>query len=176
MTSSASRSGLRRRPSRARAVTQAPDPSRSPSFDRCAARYDELRPVDANWWQVFDALVEAAGLRGRRVLEVGCGTGRLAAALAERAGAVVVAVDASPAMVEQARSRGVDARPGRAEAIPVADASFDGLIMRMVVHLVDRPAALAEAMRVLGPGGTLAIATEDPTSFDDIWFARFFPS
>ena len=158
-------------------MTSSASPSSPPpSFDRCAARYDELRPVDGNWWQLFDALVEAGGLGGRRVLEVGCGTGRLAAALGERAGADVTAVDASPAMVERARALGVDARAARAEALPFPDASFDAVVMRMVVHLVDRPAALAEAARVLRPGGTLAVATEEPASFDDIWFARFFPS
>jgi SAM-dependent methyltransferase len=152
-----------------------PDP-KSPSFDRCAARYDELRPVDANWWQVFDALVDAGGLRGRRMLEVGCGTGRLAAALAERAGAEVTAVDASRAMVEQARARGVDASQARAESLPFPDASFEAVVMRMAVHLLERPVALAEAARVLTPGGTLALATEDPSSFEQIWFTRFFPS
>ena len=48
--------------------------------------------------------------------------------------------------------------------------------MRMVIHLIDRPRAFAQAARVLAPGGRLAIATEDPDSFDDVWFARFFPS
>ena len=69
------------------------------AFDRCAARYDELRPVDDNWWQLFERLVELGELRGVRVVEVGCGTGRLADALAERALARVWAVDASPEMV-----------------------------------------------------------------------------
>ena len=127
----------------------------APSFDRCAARYDELRPVDANWWELYERIAAAGELRGRRALEVGCGTGRLSAALAERALARVWAVDASAAMVERARALGVNARVARAEALPFKAGAFGAVVMRMVVHLLERPRALAEAARVLRPGGRL---------------------
>ena len=145
-------------------------------FDGRAARYEELRPIDSNWWDVFDALVRLGGLRGRRVLEVGCGTGRLAQALEERELARVWAVDSSEAMVERAKALGVNARVARAEALPFKAGWFDAVVMRMVLHLVDRPRTFAQAARVLAPDGRLVIATEDPASFDDVWFARFFPS
>jgi len=145
-------------------------------FDGRAARYEELRPIDESWWEVFDALVRLGRLRGRRVLEVGCGTGRLAQALEERELARVWAVDASGAMVARAKELGVNARVGRAEALPFKAGWFDGLVMRMVLHLLDRPRALEQAARVLAPGGRLAIASEDPDTFDEVWFARFFPS
>jgi len=145
-------------------------------FDGRAARYEELRPIDESWWEVFDALVRLGRLRGRRVLEVGCGTGRLAQALEERELARVWAVDASGAMVSRAKELGVNARVGRAEALPFKAGWFDGLVMRMVLHLLDRPRALEQAARVLAPGGRLAIASEDPDTFDEVWFARFFPS
>lgn len=145
-------------------------------FDRCAERYDEQRPADANWWRVFERLVELGALRGQRVLDVGCGTGRLAAALAEREHARVFGIDASSAMVEQARARGVNARVGRAEALPFKPAWFDAVVLRMVLHLLDRPRALGQAVRVLAPSGRLVIASEDPESFGRVWFARFFPS
>ncbi len=145
-------------------------------FDGRAARYEELRPVDANWWEVFEALVRLGGLRGQRVLEIGCGTGRLAEALADRELARVLAVDASPAMVERARALGVNARVARAEALPFKTGWFDAVVLRMVVHLVDRSRALSEAARVLGTGGRVVIATEDPASFDRVWFSRYFPS
>src|SRR6185312_2281426 len=86
----------------------------STHFDELASRYDELRPADDNWWRVFDALVELGDLRGMRVLEVGAGTARFAAALAERAHARVWAVDASPTMIERAKAAGVNARVARA--------------------------------------------------------------
>jgi ubiquinone/menaquinone biosynthesis C-methylase UbiE len=145
-------------------------------FDGRAPRYEELRPVDANWWEIFDALVRLGGLRGERVLEVGCGTGRLSEALEQRERARVWAVDASPAMVERAKALGVNARAARAEALPFKEGWFDAVVMRMVIHLTDRPRAFAQAARVLGPQGRLAIATEDPVSFDRVWFARYFPS
>jgi SAM-dependent methyltransferase len=150
--------------------------SQPASFDRCAARYDELRPVDENWWEVFAALVRLGDLRGKRVLEVGCGTGRLAAALEERELARVWAVDAAPEMVARAKSLGVNARVARAEALPFKAGWYDAVVLRMVAHLVDRPRSFAEAARVLAPGGVLAIATEDPAQMDEVWFAEFFPS
>jgi len=150
--------------------------SPSPSFDRYAARYDELRPVDDNWWQVFDALVRVGNLRGARVLEVGSGTGRLAAALAERAAARVWAVDASAEMVERAKTLGVNARVARADALPFKPGWFDAVVLRMAVHLLDRPRAFAEARRVLGREGRIVIASADPEHFGDSWFTRFFPS
>jgi ubiquinone/menaquinone biosynthesis C-methylase UbiE len=148
----------------------------SVSFDRCAARYEELRPVDDNWWQLYDAIVEVGGLSGRRILEVGCGTGRLAEALGKQARARVWAVDASAEMVARANSLDVNARVARAEALPFKRGWFDAVVMRMVVHLVERQRAFGEAVRVLGQDGCLVIATEDPDSFDDVWFAPFFPS
>src|SRR3954447_10858611 len=117
-------------------------PAPDGAFDRCAARYDELRPVDENWWQLFDRLVDLGELRGARVLEIGCGTGRLAEALAERALARVWAIDASAEMVARAKALGVNARLGRAEALPFKRGWFDAAVMRMSVHLVDRPRAL----------------------------------
>jgi SAM-dependent methyltransferase len=151
-------------------------PAPDGGFDRCASRYDELRPVDANWWQLFDRLVELGDLRGARVLEIGSGTGRLADALAERALARVWAVDTSAEMVARAKSLGVNARLARAEALPFKRGWFDAAVMRMSVHLVDRPRAFAEIERILSPAGRLVIATEDPEHFDDVWFARWFPS
>ena len=145
-------------------------------FDRCAARYDELRPVDANWWALFERLVELGELRGARVLEIGSGTGRLAQALEERAHARVWTVDASTEMVARAKSLGVNARVARAEALPFKQGWFDAAVMRMSLHLLDRPRALAEVARILAPAGRVAIATEDPAHFEDVWFARWFPS
>jgi SAM-dependent methyltransferase len=145
-------------------------------FDDRAARYEELRPVDDNWWEVYDALVRLGELHGARVLEVGCGTGRLAQALEERELARVWAIDPSEAMVARAKALGVNARRARAEALPFKEGWFDAVVARMAIHLVDRPLAFAQAARVLTPRGRVVIASEDPASFGDVWFARFFPS
>jgi SAM-dependent methyltransferase len=147
------------------------------AFDRRAERYDELWPVDDDWWEVYEALVRLGELRGARVVELGCGTGRLAQALEERAFSRVWAVDPSPAMVERAKALGVNARVGRAELIPFKAGWFDAVVMRLVVHLVVRPVVFAQARRVLAPDGRFVIAAADPDPPDgDLWFGPFFPS
>lgn len=113
------------------------------------------------------------------MLDVGCGTGRLAGALAEREDCRVWAVDPSPEMLEVARrqARGVTRfRVAAAESLPFRPGWFERVVMRLVVHLVDRRLALAEARRVLGPGGRLAIATFEPSHFDRFWLNALFPS
>jgi SAM-dependent methyltransferase len=146
-------------------------------YGRLASNYDRLRPVDDNWWEVFQALVEQGDLLGRRVLDVGCGTGVVAAALAER-GSRVWGVDASEAMLAQAASRAGGAlafKPGLAESLPFKDGWFERVVFRLVVHVIDRQRAFAEAHRVLVPGGRVVIATFDPEHFDHYWLNDFFP-
>ncbi len=158
-------------------MTETRDATPGPvSFDTRAVRYEELRPVDESWWELFDAIVRLGSLRGARVLEVGCGTGRLAEALAERERARVWAVDASVEMVGRAKALGVNARVAQAEALPFKAGWFEAVVMRMSLHLFDRPRALAQAARALQPAGRLVIASEDPASFANVWFARYFPS
>ena len=151
-------------------------PAPDGGFDRCAARYDELRPVDANWWQLFDRLVELGELRGARVLEIGCGTGRLAHALEERALARVWAVDASTEMVARAKALGVNARAARAEALPFKRGWFDAAVMRMAVHLFDRPRAFAEIERILVARRPARDRDPRTRRARTNWLARCFPS
>lgn len=155
-----------------------PPSPRTPDFGRRAASYDELRPADASWWELFELVVQEAGLRGAKVLDAGCGTGRLAVALAERGVARVWGVDASPEMLAVARAKApsVGFKQGRLEALPFKDGWFDAAVTWLVVHLVDRPAAFSELRRVLASGGRLAIVTFDPSYFGGFWLNRFFPS
>jgi SAM-dependent methyltransferase len=149
----------------------------APDFGPLAESYDRLRPVDANWWQLFELLVAEGDLAGRRVLDVGCGTGRLAFALAER-GARVWGVDPSEEMLRQARAvggRSVGLRHGRAEALPFKDGWFERAVLRTVIHLVERARAFPELARVLRPGGLAVIATFAPEHFASDWLIPFFP-
>jgi ubiquinone/menaquinone biosynthesis C-methylase UbiE len=123
--------------------------------------------------------VREGDLRGRRVLDVGCGTGRAVAALADRYLARAWGIDPSPEMVEVARGRiprGAQVKVGRAEDLPFKEGWFERVLMWLTVHLVSGSEALAEARRVLTPDGRLVIATFDPTHFDDFWLNRLFPS
>jgi SAM-dependent methyltransferase len=87
----------------------------------------------------------------RRVLEVGCGKGEVAASLAA-AGLSVVALDSDEAAVAQARSRGVDAR--RAEWPDFSDGAFDAVLFtRSLHHLGDLERSVAAAFACLTPGG-----------------------
>ena len=105
------------------------------------------------WQQAL--LVEALSpLPGRRVLDVGTGTGRAAIGLAER-GAVVTGVDASDEMTRVARSRaaaaGVAVEFGLADAhaLPFADGSVDAAVsLRVIMHAVDWRRCVAELCRV----------------------------
>ncbi|HSS81724.1 MAG TPA: methyltransferase domain-containing protein [Gaiellaceae bacterium] len=149
---------------------------RTPDFSARAAVYDRLRPYDANWQEVAATLIREADLAGRRVLDIGCGTGRFLAQLDEVAKAW--GVDASPEMLEVARSRvgGAGLKLGTAEELPFKDGWFERATMWLVAHLVDRPRAFAEAARVLEPGGRFAVVTFDPSYFEWFWLNELFPS
>lgn len=104
-------------------------------------------------------LLDAARVEaGTRVLDVATGPGYVAAAAAQR-GAAAVGVDFSSGMIERARRRhpDVDYVEGDAEAMEFDDASFDAVVMNFgLLHLGRPDAALAEAHRVLRPGGHFA--------------------
>ena len=153
--------------------------SQSPDFALVAARYDELRPADAHWWERLEFLVRVGELAGRRVLDVGCGTGTLATALAERHGCRVWGVDPSPEMLAVARTkdpREVGLKAGRAEVLPFRDGWFERVTTSLVIHLVDRPRAFAEARRVLAAGGRFVVATFHRDHIRGYYLNEFFPS
>jgi SAM-dependent methyltransferase len=145
-----------------------------PHFGRLAGRYDELRrdPSARN----LAMLVEAGDLAGRRVLDIGCGTGRVALRLQHDHGARVTGIDPSQEMLGAAREWGLDVRVARAEHLPFPDGAFERALMQMVLHLTVRSRALAEARRVLEAGGRLAVCTLDPAEVEEFWLARWFPS
>jgi ubiquinone/menaquinone biosynthesis C-methylase UbiE len=120
-------------------------------------------------------LVSRGDLAGKRVLDVGCGTGRLAASLQEL-GSRVWGVDPSPEMVAEARKRGVNVKVARAEQLPFKEGWFERAVLWLTVHLLDRPRAFGELRRVLASEGRLLIATFDPTHFDRFWLNELFPS
>ena len=145
---------------------------------RIAAAFDTAEAYDRH------AIVqrEAAGLLARRitalalpprprVLEIGCGTGFLGQALADRlSDADWLATDIAPAMLERARARLADRRAFRFAVIdgeaPVIDDRFDLICANLAFQwFADLPGALARLRGLLAPGGMLAFTTLAEGSF-----------
>jgi SAM-dependent methyltransferase len=112
-------------------------------------------------------MLELAGdVAGRRILDAGCGSGPLSAALRER-GAVVTGIDASAGMLSLARLRlGGDADlrvADLADPLPFSEGTFDDVVASLVLHyLEDWGPTLTELRRVLTPGGRLLVSVDHP--------------
>lgn len=124
----------------------------APFFGRFADRWSSLELGAIEGWLRPVAT-------GGRVLDVGGGTGALAARMADQLSAVVTIVDPTAPMLAHVPDR-PDLEPviGRAERLPFADGSFDAVVSTDALHHVDHPErAAAEIVRVLRPGGRVAV-------------------
>jgi ubiquinone/menaquinone biosynthesis C-methylase UbiE len=149
-------------------------------FDPLAADYDRLRPAGQAWEELSERTLAVLG-DFRRLVDVGCGTGRFAAFAKARRGGRVWGVDPAPEMLRRARARpdagGIGWKQASAERLPFTDGWFDAAHMHLVVHtLPDRPAALAEIARVLMPCGRMAVATFAMEHFQRFFLNPYFPS
>jgi ubiquinone/menaquinone biosynthesis C-methylase UbiE len=117
------------------------------------------------------------GINIRRVLDLGCGTGRFACGLRDRFAAEVIGADPSWRMLSQApRTRGLHYLQAKAQAIPLSDASIDVVFISMAWHhMNDKHAAATEIRRVLGRGGSLCIRTSSLETLESCLYLRFFP-
>jgi SAM-dependent methyltransferase len=117
-------------------------------------------------------LLKHARVRAQQmVLDVGCGTG-VVSVTAARTGAKVHGLDLSPVLVEHAKKNAniagveVDFKEGDVEALPYGNASFDVVLSQFGHMFAPRPeVAIAEMLRVLKPGGTIAFSTWPPEHF-----------
>ncbi len=115
------------------------------------------------------------------ILDLGCGTGRFSAPLAEWFGAKVIGVEPSEKMRRQAEANA--SRPqvtyiaGNAEAIPSEDDSFDAAFLSMAIHhFKSIPDACREIRRVLKPGGLVLLRNAFCSRLEGTLFYEFFPS
>jgi SAM-dependent methyltransferase len=146
-----------------------PDPIVVPTrdgYDRWAATYDtDGNPLPALEEPRVDALL--GDVRGLSVLDVGCGTGRHAIRLARR-GAVVHALDFSPAMLEQAKAKAIDANVtfqvhDLSKPLPFADETFDRVVCGLVIdHIADLQGLFAEMRRVCRRSGCTVVSVMHP--------------
>lgn len=130
---------------------------RATSFGSETGSYEKGRPeypAEAVRW-----LLEALPARGRTVVDIGAGTGKLTRAVLAFGDVRMSAVDPDPQMLEalRAKSPGVQAFTGTAEALPLADDSADAAVLGQAWHWVDPVAASAEIGRVVRPGGVLGL-------------------
>lgn len=130
-------------------------------FNRMADVYDARPPYPKG---LIDALASLADLHGRRIGDLGAGIGHVALPLAER-GFDVTAVEPAQAMlgrlIEQARQQALPVHTvhATAEALPLADASLDLVVVADALHFLDAELLGREIGRVLAPRGALAIVT-----------------
>jgi ArsR family transcriptional regulator len=136
----------------------------SESFRSKGADWDEMRALELPAQDVEAALLSILPPRLGRLLDIGTGTGQLLQLLADRAD-FALGIDASKAMLALARAR--LAKPGLAHctvrladmySLPLPNGGFDVAVLQMVLHHAEDPAlAIAEAVRVLRPGGLLVV-------------------
>ncbi|AOP48790.1 class I SAM-dependent methyltransferase [Streptomyces lydicus] len=144
------------------------EPARVNDYDSFAEAYSAGTENNlVNAYYARPAMVALAGdVSGRRILDAGCGSGPLSAALRDR-GAVVTGIDASAGMLALARRRlGDDAAlhvGDLSDPLPFADGVFDDVVASLVLHyLEDWGPTLAELRRVLRPGGRLIASVDHP--------------
>jgi SAM-dependent methyltransferase len=136
-------------------------------FDERQSRAVEETYATADIVEQRRVTLAALALRaGERVVDIGCGPGYLCEEIAEAVGrdGRVVGIDPSAAMLALAehRATGVELAPGDALSLPLEDESFDAAVSTQVYEYVpDMAAALAEARRVLRPGGRLLVLDTD---------------
>ncbi|HVD24566.1 MAG TPA: class I SAM-dependent methyltransferase [Gaiellaceae bacterium] len=131
-------------------------------FDQAAEEYDKVRPTYPP--ALVDLAIERGGLgSASRVVEVGCGTGKLTELLAER-GLQVDAVDPGPNMIDVARRRvgqdaSVEFHVGRFEDVELPLGAFDAAFSATAFHWVEPKVGWRKAALLLEPGGLLALLT-----------------
>ncbi|RAL22769.1 class I SAM-dependent methyltransferase [Lujinxingia litoralis] len=134
-------------------------------YDEFAAWYERERH-DGYHRLIDDLEVDLVSRygRGKDCLEVGCGTGLILERVS-RVARRAAGIDLSPGMLEQARARGLEVSEGCATELPFEDASFDVVYsFKVLAHVEDIRKAVAEAARVVRPGGVLLLEFYNPKS------------
>lgn len=143
-------------------------------YSRQAIGYDRTRGVSRSVIGPLRAALKAAP--GRRLADIGGGTGNYAAAL-RHDGFEPLVIDRSASMLQRARAKGLATLEADAQRLPLADQSFDAAILiSMLHHVDDLGRALQEAMRILTDGAVLAAMVFTREDAEAMWLLDLFPS
>ena len=143
-------------------------------YSNQARTYDETRGASPS---VLGPLREALqGAPGRRLVDIGGGTGNYSRALQEEGWEPLV-VDREPAMLAHAAAKGLETLQADAQKLPLPDESADAaMLISMLHHVEDQPAAIAEARRILKPGGKLVLMGWSREDLSHQWMSHYWPS
>jgi ubiquinone/menaquinone biosynthesis C-methylase UbiE len=153
-----------------------------PDYSQASKHYDAARRADkphVSWW--INKLLDAGNLcSGKRLLDLGCGTGRWTIPLVEKSGCEAIGIDTSSAMLGQARAKDVTGRIewrlGDAHSPDVSEASFDCVLMSYVLHHLHDPLQSFRAVfSALKPGGAFLLRQPTLDQIIDDPAHRFFP-
>lgn len=136
-------------------------------------RYDEIGAY--HYKKISNKILEKVDCRGKKVIDVGCGTGILSLMTLKKGAAEMVCLDNSDLMLEKCKAKifsegyrddSVTYHLADAEAMPFNDNSFDIVLLNMVLGMIpNQQAMISELARVLRPGGTIALSAHGPAHY-----------
>jgi ubiquinone/menaquinone biosynthesis C-methylase UbiE len=145
----------------------------SGSFSDYVTHYDEVGLE--HYTKIAENLVAGIDVRGKKVLDVGCGTGILSLIILEKGASKLICTDISASMLNQCRakiaakgysSEMVEYHEVDAERLPLSDNSIDVVVSNMVLGMIPNQQRLvSEITRVLRPGGIIALSTHAPEQY-----------
>ncbi len=142
-------------------------------YDRQAETYDQTRAASPS---VLGPLRDALGPASEVLVDVGGGTGNYSVAM-RQVGWQPVVVDRNAGMLARAQTKGLPVALGDASALPLPDSSVDAVMfVSMLHHVPDWREALAEARRVVRPGGVVALMVFIREHLDIHWTLAYLPT
>ncbi len=136
-------------------------------------KYDEL--ASFHYEKISNTLIQKIDLVDKEVIDVGCGSGILSLIALTKGAAKLSCVDMSTLMLEKCRKKlatkgysedVVSFREGDAERLPFDDDTYDVVFLNMVLGMVpNQQTAIKELIRILRPGGTIALSTHGPAHY-----------
>ena len=142
-------------------------------FSDYITKYDEL--ASFHYEKISNTLIQKVDCKGKKVIDVGCGTGILSLIILEKNVAKLTCFDQSELMLEKCRGKAasegygedrVSFHEGDAEALPFKDATYDVVFFNMVLGMIpNQQATIKELIRILRPGGTIALSAHGPAHY-----------